>query len=611
MLLINLSYNINELKLFLHHHPEWKIANLLDFSGVAEMEKHKSLYFPSDLDPGNILHEKALTKYIQESGRLSTIKVNEEDLRSFAFKGLPLFWLTSISEKHPQNSVLKNLYYFEQIWEAIKANYTKVAFVLPVYGLHFQSAIKSFVCKQRQVEVCFNLPSKEAESIRCFFSYLKGYESNIQELKQRIRSLKEGGAGESSSLIFTYIPETWIESKEEDAVLGDVEKLIVAEKGSAAYVPYFMEPSTIKEFKGHPKFARELFRSFPTQLQRVNLYLSLLNLYKKVNKTSFKDTGIEFVDSDVLKHEFNQLLFYRINHLLNYIWLINFFKSTNNGLTVYYQDEFYVSGRVISAAVNFVDKNIRSVGVQHGIFYTAHTVYAITDDELKATREGNGLPIPSEFIVWGNYFKEQFLKFNSLPKTYAVNAGHLKYINKKSGLKADATPLDNKSIVILWCTTLKSDTIRQFRLIKEVLLTDSRAIIKVRCHPSEPLKEFITKDLLDGKFAEKFTFSNEEAILTDLQKSDVVFCSSGSSVFLDAMVMNTPIFHFINDDYYMGDLGRKEMVEIRTQGDLKQAFERLLEKESKKHDYSNILHMDGLIWKSIVNKKNDRRKVEA
>lgn len=606
MLLVNLSYERKDLLDFVQKNPKWENQTLLDFSATIEIDQSKKVYYPSYFDEGNKLHEKALSNYIEASGRLSRLTVGNGDIRSFTYLNLPLFWITSIAEKHPQGCIMKNLYYFELIWEKIRMNYSQVAFVLPINGLHHQSAIRNFILKRNKIKVVFNLPRKNFESFRYYIGYLKGYEQNIQRLKSTIRKLRKGRAEVGGELIFTYYPGTWNSNSGEDVILGDVEKLIASEGKRPKYLPYFLETKTIGEFEDHPKFpSPSLFASFPTFWQRSRMYISLLNLYKKIDKTSFEVKDIEFVDDEVLKHEFNQLLFYRINHILNYVWLINFFKKSKNSLKLYYQDEFYVSGRVISAAARSVKGDIKSIGVQHGIFYEAHTVYSLTDDELRPTKNDNGLPIPYKFIVWGSFFKKHFLKFNTLPQSYVIEAGYLKYIQRSKQSKSiiEAGQMKSNKIRVLWCTTLKSDTIKQYKLIHDAVLGSSNIELIVRCHPYVPLREFVQNELNFDYAIKNMEFSNEESVFMAMEKCDVVLCGSGSSVFLDAMVVGKPICHIVNDDYYMGTLGVKEMTEIRSAKDLKFQFGLLVDTIKAQRDYSTILNTDVSLWEEVVRER--------
>src|SRR5690606_33132236 len=115
----------------------------------------------------------------------------------------------------------------------------------------------------------------------------------------------------------------------------------------------------------------------------------------------------EYYKAGFLKHEMKTTLF-ATSAFLNYLWLKNYLRKFKHPVTVFYSDEFYLKGRVIAAAAkSSMNMNIRTVGVQHGLYFPNHTVYTITDSELQADDFGiEGLPIPDKFVVWGEYFKE-------------------------------------------------------------------------------------------------------------------------------------------------------------------------------------------------------------
>ncbi|MBI2722912.1 MAG: hypothetical protein HYX39_12125 [Bacteroidetes bacterium] len=608
MLLINFSYNINDFEKFVDIHPLKEKSFILDFASTISKDKFNSVIYPSDLDKDNEIHKIALNDYVHEMGKTSLAKHigrSQKDIRSLNYDGLSLYWLTAFSEKHPQNCVLKNVFYFKHLSDKLKPA-ENITIILPSTGLHFSNSLQTYLIKKgfKPKNITFNRAATFNYNTRSYISHLRHFYSRIYVVRQEAKKNIVSENIKSDNLIFTYFPQTWKGDNNGDKILNGIEHYSEILNKKTKYIPYFFDYSLISSELKYKKWDQQIFSAFPNRIHTFIFCTKLLKLHNDIKKINFNFGEDSFVDNTSIKHELYEVLQSNMEYLFNYAWLKLYFKTIENKVKVFYQDEFYIPGRIISSAVkNSSNKKISTYGVQHGIFYEAHTVYSITNDEIGATRNRkNGYPFPDSFIVWGNYFKNHFLKFNSLNKNFVVEAGNIKYIkihtNKVETLIANK-PTDK--IKMLWCTTLQVDTVNQYKKLLKQFLNDNPSVqIIARCHPLVDLKNFIYNDLISEEHKASFFFSETSSIFDEMQNCNIVLSTSGSTIFLDAMVVGKPIFNLVNDDYFMGDLGQNEMENIKSKTDLQNAFNSFMTKKYEKKDYSKILHLSSEKWLSLL-----------
>ncbi len=380
MLVVNLSYNPSHLEEFLKKNTSSEKVIVLDFASSFAKDALAEVIYPSDLDDKNELHKAALNDYINEMGQVSKALLNnstDKDIRSVIFEGLPLYWLTDISEKHPQNCVLKNLYYFKFIHSKINYSGKQIAFVLPTSAPHFIGAIKTYVNKNLpQMEVTlFNIQQPAKHSLRVNISYVRNFYKKTSELRSilaKVSSQKQT----VNHLVFTYVPQTWREELQGDYVLSEIVAISKKQNKTSKYVPYFFDYNCLKTQKVSEKWDNVLYKCFPTSFQILKFHYKLLQFIIRAQSLKLSNESFSFVNSEVIQSEFNNLLKDKTEYLFNYMWLSNYFTTFSRPVSVFYQDEFYPQGRIISAAIqNSGNENIASYGVQHGIFYEAHTCF--------------------------------------------------------------------------------------------------------------------------------------------------------------------------------------------------------------------------------------------
>lgn len=228
-----------------------------------------------------------------------------------------------------------------------------------------------------------------------------------------------------------------------------------------------------------------------------------------------------------LKFELIQGLYKFNNLLILHIWLINYLKRKKYRINFFFEDEFYETGRIISSAIHYAnkDKKIkhRAFGLQHGHFNETHTVYTITDEDIQT-----GLPLPDKFICWGNYYKKIFLSHNTISEKFVEVLGNPKYVNNYSLSMPSFTEVKN----ILWCLTSKACLETEWNIIKQHSSLNSFNIT-IRLHPVGHIKADELKDLVKGL---NYKLSNLPRIEDEFAQNDLIICSAHSTIFLDAML---------------------------------------------------------------------------
>lgn len=604
MIIFNLSYVPDDLKNFIEISTLKSDALILDFTSSFDKENKYKVLYPSDVDKNNALHIAALNEYIKQMGFVSQaqlLNITGKDVRSFSLNQLSIYWLTEISEKHPQNCILKNLFYLKLLYPEINYTGSDVAVILPSKAAHYVSAIQFFFENYLKgiTTVTFNRSRPSKSNWRFLISHIRNFYRKVKKLRNTLSAFGRTSAN-SSNIVFTYYPQTWQQDTKRDAILGNVVQHAMEAKKNISYVPYFFNYENIGDFDKYKSWDSQLITAFPGYFSVFCFHVKVALLAFKIRRAQFDCKNYYFVNTEVLQHELLNLILNKTEYLFNYIWLQSYFKSLNGKSHVFYQDEFYPEGRLISSAVkNSNNKSIVTYGVQHGIFYEAHTVYSITDYELNSTGSRNGMPMPDKFIVWGSYFKNHFLKYNSISDDYVITAGNPKYCFFDKSVLTESVS-ERETLTILWCTTLMVDAVRQYNsIILPYLEKNSHIKVRMRCHPLVDLKSYFN-NVIPDHIRSNIEFSNTSSIYEDLQMCDAVLTSSGTTVFLDAMFMGKAVLNHVNSDYYMGDLGDKEMIKINSLEDFEASIKIISSGLKSDIDYRNILEIGVDEWNKII-----------
>lgn len=220
----------------------------------------------------------------------------------------------------------------------------------------------------------------------------------------------------------------------------------------------------------------------------------------------------------------------RINNsldtLYSYFVLKEFFSKIQKATRIFYADEFYRVGRIVSSSIKASNnRNIESYGFQHGLIGEHHTVYCIGEKEAVI------IPKPDYFVVWGSFFKKQFLRYNNLSESFVKIGLHPKF----SFLPQSIDKNKNSEIIrVLWCTTELNMARYEYQVIESLFETTSIQII-IRYHPNFPLdKDLIS--FMNSSHIAKIKIDANESIFDSIKCSDVIVCTNPSTVMLDALL---------------------------------------------------------------------------
>jgi hypothetical protein len=216
----------------------------------------------------------------------------------------------------------------------------------------------------------------------------------------------------------------------------------------------------------------------------------------------------------------------------------------------------YKTGRIISnAAIISNNPNIKTVAYQHGNISESHAVYRFCDAEISDSAPGNkdAIPFPSIFLVWGEYFKKQFLEWCSPNPKMVVVAGNLVYLElqkKYSQPKPSGKSIKN----ILWCTTSLEFARSEFEIMQRELKTNNFSI-SLRLHPYYNIKDLL-REFIPDAFYSSISWDDTPDIYDAINNSDMVVCSGHSTVFIDCLILRKPVIRLFNlsimNDYLTG-----------------------------------------------------------
>mgnify|MGYP001549412452 CR=1 FL=1 len=224
MIIINFSYKTQDFEEYQKLNGNNSLTTIYDFTASISKEIFGSTFYPSDFDNTNELHITAIADYKREMGLLSRIKVVNDvkrSIRSIKFDELPLYWLTSVSEKHPQNCVLKNVYYFKFLAPKLNLEKEDISIILPDNGLHFQDSLKEFISKKNVASIQFNKPFINSYTFSIYLRYLKNFHVKINSIRKVIPQISKTNQT-SQQFVFNYYPQTLKSEEVEDIVLVDI-----------------------------------------------------------------------------------------------------------------------------------------------------------------------------------------------------------------------------------------------------------------------------------------------------------------------------------------------------------------------------------------------------
>lgn len=507
---------------------------VLDIAGVIS-NRDAQIVRIADLDKDGTLESDSSTDYVNFIGDLCNASVGNTRIKDFQILGYPVFWFTKLAEKHDSYHWGKDIWMLYSLLLERRDFFSKsntviisgkLAHIEPLLNVFFQKANfeKPQVIAVDKNETQFVGSVSFIDSVKFLVRAL--------QLKKSIRGIK-GSVQQGEKNVFV-LRGTGSGKMNEDIDLGELSKYS-QEKISSHAIPYLdsmvintsnWQNLDIAYINAAPSFSdiRSIARD---QRKASNLILQHRNEVCKVGE--FEIPFSVFVP-ELLEGCYP--LYY-----LNIRWLGNYAGSLKSKTHFFYSDEFYISGRVISAGIASAKSgNAIAYGMQHGLLLENHTVYKISGKEIgDGKKDKTDLPIPDHFLVWGDYFKSLFLKSNSLPSSFVIAAGNLKYIKFAGTTSNNQLAGDKRKI--LWCTTLANHFKAEYEIVEEALKKFGNYQLTFRLHPVGHIKKEEITSWVDKSIMDHARFSTEASVFDDMRQHDIVISTIFSTAFFDALMM--------------------------------------------------------------------------
>jgi len=551
-------------------------TKIVDFTGVLIPEHFSGVIQPRKCDVDNEIELRAISNYISFCGDVSNSLFGSRSIRSWKVCNVPIYWLTDFSEKHDSFHWGQSVFFMRQFLQEKPQIYSEelaIDVVLPGKFGEAANLVRSIVESVTHCTCRVICIGKKGNSgvIQFGKTLLKNLWLAVA-LKSKLRAVNSKKNSPRNIFIAKFSKDA--EGKK-DLDLDEIYKYSDA-KTPTAYFPFVLNYD-VAQLPSN-SIDSIFFRSFPSFYKLLKLAWELVIVYYMIRRKRgrlVKIGELTFTD-DVIQTELMNAIA-KTSYYINYLWLMEYFKSIDHSCNILYSDEFYVTGRVISLAlINSGNKKIRGYGVQHGLLLRNHTVYTIGDKELLPDAQGfPGMPIPGKFVVWGNYFKSLFLSYNSLSDEYIIVGGNMKYMGLTGHEKSDTKT--TAPLKLLWCTTLPSHFKAEYHKIRQALLEMPAYTITFRLHPAGHIDGEMLWGWLDDTVKKKASFSKEINIFDDISKHDLVLCTIFSTTFFDALVMNKTTCRITSDIAFsdFSKLNLKNLYDIVSSDDLSAVIKRL------------------------------------
>lgn len=535
-LIVNFCRHPNVLsELIIENKINKETIQVIDLTGTLSQIAGVKLYSPMNDDVDFNIKKQSHLLLAQRIGEIA------DKLGKYNICGLSLFWQTTMAEKHDYYSVFGKITYFELL---IASNQKLYSLIENSENIYLTFPINTGVQTHRLVKQIIRKKNRKA---------------NIKSNYKRFKLLKHKLIIES--IFFRKVSKSLFRKR--------LTNTSIDAKNGSDFTPFIFLTRNLRDHKQKPEYI--LSQKLGDKIENLDLSESIEDNFSeekvfslnkcindKFNNAAPSKTQVLFLISNVIRlkvlfffqrifkikgepllhncarYEMSRILL-NFDGLMIFTWYKNYFKQIQEKRIFLITDEFYKVGRLIcNAKISSGSSNIKIIGLQHGMFGEAHTVYKITDSELKGRYP---LPIPDHFIVWGDFFRRFFMKFNTLPLEYIKVASYLDF--------QDATLNKSKPVKkrILWCTTLPEIALFDFNLLESYPDIDNYDIL-LRQHPSFKITEFIESKIQENnKLWKRISIATSNSINDAIQSSDLVLTPSPSTVVLDSLLNKTPVLY--------------------------------------------------------------------
>jgi hypothetical protein len=508
---------------------QFRDQKILDLPGSLEPSERTINLL--DIDPGGTIETRAVNDFVDFIGQLSISPVGGKTLREFKIMRAPIFWFTPLAEKHDSYHWGKDIWLLRNLLLYKKNIFTGQSHVILSHSYrHIAPIVKTFFRNAHIAEPAIVLVGTSPGSYGFGSYFFDCCKNLIKAVRLVLKARKKKGlvTGDTKNIFVEKISSGADTSENID--LGEPYKLSRTLYETIS-VPYF--DSYELNNKDISRYDQSYINSAPPIKNLVAIFSGQIKVWWQLwaNRKNNIDIGNIRIPFSALIPEMlhgSNLLYF-----LNREWLKKYAASQKGSTKFFYSDEYYISGRVISAGINSANNSfVSSIGIQHGLLFENHSVYAISNNE---TGFHDALPTPDYFLVWGQYFKDLFLRFHAFDANRIIVSGNLKYRSLATLYKNSEKCGETKKI--LWCTTLPNFFQAEYAIVAPALRNFERYCLTIRLHPlghikKENVYQWVEKDILS-----QTSFSEEPVIFKDIADHDIIISTVFSTSYFDALVM--------------------------------------------------------------------------
>lgn len=508
---------------------EHEISEIINFSNnnSSEIGVNIPTLLSHEIEDFDLITKKTIVQYTNFVSEFSKeIIYDGKTIRDLTIVNLPIYWFIPFSVKHPYNQWGYNFFLLKNFLISQQKTSSNNFVYLPKELNNLSSFLTSFL-QPFNIELIGDKTNLVLKKISTF-NLIKSNIINIHKIL-KVKPNNAFNTIKNKSIIF-------FNTKKESSYINKVEKSIIDTlklKGLSS------ENFSYLDWTTNPRINASFYRKRPSILilSKVLIHSIFLKIQLKKYKKNIYKSNNPFCTELVL-NEIENFITTKSHYLYSFIWLKNYFRDSSNIKAVFYEDEFYTYGRIISAAKKstIMLHHFNCYGIQHGMFSDFHTVYHLSDDEIESTshRFNNGIPLPDFFITWGEYFSNQLLKNNSLKKKFIKELGNPIYVFNQDGKNNKINDGSHQNFTFLYCLTSQILLEKELPIVNRILSIYPNSTLITRCHPNFIFK--INPNIFDSTC--KVISSSNSNIFDDFKISDIILTSAHSTVFLDALANN-------------------------------------------------------------------------
>ena len=535
-LIINLSGDSQDVteKLKALTGPDEAIT-VLDVTGVLPDSLPYKIVYARKLDADSSYELASLKDYVNSIGQLSQSKLPDgKQLRSIRFNGLPLFWITPIAQKHPYQHWGARMFFLKHLVQAEVLPFNSFGSISlistqsPALTRKILQGLQLFKGRELMVSGSGEEPPVTAITIlRQFASFYKRF------LKARSRKVQADKTLEAAAAMVSLNEGSF----KKCPLMPTVTSFLQSGKGAL----YINLPDYLSGNTADNQSTEITGKAMPGVGTLIRICKNALSLNRKLK--GYGEQVSDSPDNWLLSIALNEMeqASSRIEWIFYHEWLKRIGASLSGPFRIFYEDELYITGRIISHALKSAgNSQLVTHGYQHGNITGNHTVYCVGNAELEDSEHGaaDKLPFPDRFLLWGRHFQKQFNRFNSLQEDRLPVTGNLQHIRHRG--KRVRFLKDDQYLNLLWCTTSFDLAKLEYDLLKEVLKKHKGISLVVRMHPLIDIRPALEK-VLDGSLEGRVKWSNDAPLQDQLSEIDVLVCSAHSSVFFDGINKEVPV----------------------------------------------------------------------